>query len=166
MSTILDVAPQNLEPMLKVIRFARLHAMYMMFSLTFDTLQTVFIGQFGWALSNIGVKLSIIDLYVKIFGRDKRFRVISYSLMGAVTVYFVLVVLLALLICHPVAFNWDVTIPDGYCDDHKAAFLSSAVLNCILDVAILALPLPMLWGLKMVTSKKIGVTIMLSVGIR
>ncbi|KAI0858072.1 hypothetical protein F4860DRAFT_527435 [Xylaria cubensis] len=141
-SEIVAIAPKIFQPMLK----------------------TVLIGQITWALANTGVKLSIIDFYVTLFGTSRNFRTISYSLMVAVGVYCLLVILVAFLLCRPLAFNWDTTIPGGYCGNRNAAFLASGILNLILDISVIVLPLPMLWGLHMPIYRKIGLTLLFSVG--
>ncbi|KAI8631111.1 hypothetical protein F5Y19DRAFT_425088 [Xylariaceae sp. FL1651] len=141
-SEIAELVPYSIEPMLK----------------------TVLVGQFTWALSNFGVKLSIIDLYVKLFGANQTFRRVAYFLMGCVTGYLLLVVSIAFALCRPFAFNWDQTIPGGYCGDQNSAFLASGILNLILDVAVIILPLPVLWNVHLARHKKIGLMLMFSMG--
>ncbi|KAJ8131472.1 hypothetical protein O1611_g2156 [Lasiodiplodia mahajangana] len=141
-SEIVTLAPQVLQPMLK----------------------TVLIGQITWALANTGVKISIIDFYITLFGTNRKFRQVSYSLMVAVGVYCLLVILIAFLLCQPLAFNWDTTIPGGHCGNRNSAFLTSGILNLILDVSVIILPLPMLWNLHMATHRKVALTLLFSVG--
>ncbi|TRX90948.1 hypothetical protein FHL15_008153 [Xylaria flabelliformis] len=141
-SEIVTLAPEILQPMLK----------------------TVWIGQISWALANTGVKLSIIDFYVTLFGTNHKFRKISYSLMGAVGIYCLLVIFIAFLLCRPLAFAWDTTIPGGHCGNRKSAFLASGIVNLILDISVIVLPLPMLWGLHMPIHRKISLTLLFSVG--
>lgn len=75
-----------------------------------------------------------------------------------------MVILIAFLLCQPLAFNWDQTIPSGHCGDQNSAFLASGVMNLILDISVIALPLPKLWNLHMATHKKVGLMLMFSVG--
>ncbi|KAI0428961.1 hypothetical protein F5Y09DRAFT_343170 [Xylaria sp. FL1042] len=142
MSEIMELAPQSIKPMLK----------------------TVLIGQFTWALSNAGVKLSIIDLYIKLFGRNQALRRVSYFLMGCVSTYLLLVIFIAFFLCQPFAFNWDQTIPGGYCGNQNSAFLASGILNLVLDIAVIVLPLPVLWNIRLARHKRIGLMLMFSVG--
>ncbi|KAI1283343.1 hypothetical protein F5Y07DRAFT_151264 [Xylaria sp. FL0933] len=139
---IMELAPQSIEPMLK----------------------TVLIGQFTWALSNAGVKLSIIDLYIKLFGRNQAFRRVSYFLMGCVSGYLLLVILIAFFLCRPFAFNWNQEIPGGYCGNQNSAFLASGILNLVLDVAVILLPLPVLWRIRLAKHKRVGLMLIFSVG--
>ncbi len=124
----------------------------------------MFIGQLAWALSNTGVKLSVIDLYVKLFGTTKWARLASYCLMAAVLAYCSMVILISFFDCRPLAYNWDVTIPEGKCGDRTSAYLVSGLLNLTLDILVLLLPLPTLWNLHMALAKRIGLILMFSTG--
>ena len=57
------------------------------------------------------------------------------------------VILGTLLICRPLAYNWNRTI-DGTCGNTQKLYLSGGIVNLLLDVAIVTLPMPMLWNLQ------------------
>ncbi|MCJ1463900.1 hypothetical protein MMC07_002509 [Pseudocyphellaria aurata] len=75
-----------------------------------------------------------------------------------------MVVLETLLLCRPLAYNWNPTIPGGHCADRPKAWLSSGIINLLLDICIIYMPLPLLWKLQMPTTKKLGITAMFGVG--
>ncbi|KAL8665828.1 MAG: hypothetical protein Q9202_001950 [Teloschistes flavicans] len=56
------------------------------------------------------------------------------------------------------------TIPGGHCGDVKAFEWFTALWNLVADAMIVCLPMPVLWGLKMRTSKKIGLSLTFGVG--
>ena len=60
--------------------------------------------------------------------------------------------------CHPIAFYWDPTIPNGSCENQTQIFLASACLNLVLDVIIVLMPIPLVWSLQMSTLRKAAVT--------
>ncbi|KAL1981058.1 hypothetical protein VTN96DRAFT_3123 [Rasamsonia emersonii] len=66
-------------------------------------------------------------------------------------------------LCTPFQYLWDKTIP-GTCINLPAAWLSVSIINMILDLIIIALPMPMLWNLRMPVSKKIAVSGIFSLG--
>ena len=72
--------------------------------------------------------------------------------------------LVAFLICQPLAFNWDQTIPGGHCGNGVAAYIAAHSINFALDGSLAILPMPVLWGLQMPTRKKIEISIMFSLG--
>ena len=71
---------------------------------------------------------------------------------------------LLLLICRPVAFNWDKSIKGGHCITGTGPYLSAAIISMSTDVIIVILPMPMLWGLQMPISKKLALTIIFGMG--
>ena len=85
--------------------------------------------------------------------------------VGALTIgYWLSTVVTAFTICRPFAYNWDKFTITGHCGDIVAYYLSTAILNLLIDVAIVALPLPILWGLQMNLTRKISLTIIFSLG--
>jgi hypothetical protein len=121
------------------------------------------VGQVIWAVANVGIKVSILDLFNRIFV-TKWFVRVSYVLMGLGICVGVVICLEAFFICRPLAFNWDKSI-DGVCGDQDKAYRAQAIVNLFVDVAIVLLPVPMLWKLQMPLAKKLGVYVMFSIGI-
>ena len=62
-------------------------------------------------------------------------------------------ILSAILQCTPPKRLWDPETP-GTCIDFLAVTIATGTLNVVTEVLILALPMPMLWQLKLPTSKK------------
>lgn len=61
-----------------------------------------------------------------------------------------------LFMCVPIAKNWNTTLP-GHCGSTSDLFIGSAVPSVIIDLFILILPLPRLWGLQTGLGRKIGI---------
>ncbi|KAM5357516.1 hypothetical protein ACJZ2D_016191 [Fusarium nematophilum] len=51
---------------------------------------------------------------------------------------------------------WDITITHGSCIDRMAYFIATLALNVATDLFMLALPIPMLWKVKMPKRQKLG----------
>ena len=136
-----------------------------------------------WALINVLVKVSILDLYVcpsivkdsariefsDIRGQIRIFRVrslkiLAYILMALSVAYFICVFLEAMLLCHPLAFNWDKTIPGGSCGNITAAYEAVGIYNLLTDAFIIILPMPWLWALQLPKAKKLGLTAIFALG--
>ena len=69
------------------------------------------------------------------------------------------VVLGTCLICQPISYAVDKTIPDGHCGNLVAFEEYTAILTVILDIMIIVLPLPILWKLQMRTKRKIELSV-------
>ncbi len=89
---------------------------------------------------------------------------ICWTLIAVNMAMLVSVILVVCLICKPIAYSFDKTIPDGHCGDLSKFELYTAILNLIMDSIIVILPMPMLWRLQMQTKKKIGLIIVLGMG--
>lgn len=120
-------------------------------------------GQPLWGAANTAVKFSILHLYLTIF-QDERFRRVCYGIMVVSLCYFLSVLLETFLICKPIQYNWDKTI-HGTCDSRaQETYLAAGIVNLIIDVFIVAMPMPMLFQLRIPTGKKIGLIAMFGLG--
>ncbi|KAF2679344.1 hypothetical protein K458DRAFT_422378 [Lentithecium fluviatile CBS 122367] len=116
-----------------------------------------------WALANTSVKLSMLHLYVTIFP-SARFKLFAKAIAGFTLCYCLTILLETFLLCRPFRYNWDKSI-NGYCANEQLAYLTAGIINLLLDVAIIVLPLPILWKLQMALTKKFGIAFMLSIGV-
>ncbi|RYP50469.1 hypothetical protein DL768_004021 [Monosporascus sp. mg162] len=69
------------------------------------------------------------------------------------------------LACIPREKIWDKTIPGGKCIDAKVSDLSASIVNVTSDLLILVLPQRIIWKLKMPLKKKIGVSLIFTIGV-
>lgn len=63
-----------------------------------------------------------------------------------------------LTVCAPIAYYYDRTIPGGSCKNQVISGTANAALSFVGDIAILILPLPMIWTLQMNIRRKLAVT--------
>lgn len=117
----------------------------------------------SWVSANTCVKLSILHLYKQIFP-IRKFRIVVYAVMLLVVAYWTSTIVRMFFLCSPLAFYWDKSIQGGTCLNTSATSLSVSVINLILDLIVIALPMPMLWGLQMATSRKMGLTAIFGIG--
>ena len=125
--------------------------------------KTTLTGILLWLTAVTFVRASIILLYIRIF-RTPYFRTICYVVHGINMAYYVAVFLSLFLICRPLAYNWNHELR-GACGDQESLELFIGIFNLLLDVMTVALPMPVLWGLQMATSKKMVLTGMFSLGL-
>ena len=70
----------------------------------------------------------------------------------------------ALLICRPLARNWDFSIP-GTCGSQPDFYFTMGVINLITDAILIGLPMPYLYKLAMPKRKKFLAMALLSIGL-
>ncbi|KAL4903832.1 hypothetical protein BDW74DRAFT_155471 [Aspergillus multicolor] len=117
-----------------------------------------------WAAAITAVKVSIVLLYISLFGNNPTIRYACYILITVQNLWGVAVTLSSLLLCQPLRMNWDPTA-DGHCGSTEATYLALHIINLILDVTVGLLPVPVLWKLQMKRRKKIELALMFALGI-
>ncbi|TIC96196.1 hypothetical protein CH35J_008947 [Colletotrichum higginsianum] len=68
------------------------------------------------------------------------------------------------IICLPISAFWDPKTPNPTCLNQRKVFIADLSLAIITDFAILALPIPLLWGLRMPLRKKLKILTLLGAG--
>jgi len=127
----------------------------------FIKLQLVITVTWEWAIFLI--RISILDLYIKIF-RVNWFIKVCYGYMAFQVAFILSMFLTTMLLCRPFAMNWDPTIPGGVCGDLLASYYATHITILLTDVILGFLPIPILWKLKMNTRKKIGICLIFMLG--
>lgn len=110
------------------------------------------------------IKISICLFYIRIFF-VRPFRIATWIVIGFISCWGVMVFLTGLLMCTPIAFNWDQTIPGGKCADQRATFMAVGVLDLVTDLCVFVLPLPMIWKLQVSIGNKISLFGIFGLGI-
>lgn len=111
-----------------------------------------------YALAIPSVKIAILFLYYRLFGRDVNFR-IGLFVVGTVVICWLLTVLfIAIFQCKPISYFWDRTISGGTCLDVNAFFIGNSVTNLFTDVVILCMPVRMVWRLHVEQRQKIALS--------
>ena len=111
----------------------------------------------------MSIKLSLLFFYLQ-FAVEKRFRIAVYGLMTVVTGYSLASAFVVIFSCYPVSKSWDITVTGGYCINLPVFYIANLSLNSATDMAVLILPIPMLWKLRMPFRQKIAVSAIFMTG--
>lgn len=109
------------------------------------------------------IKLSIILFYRRIFGMTYSIWFCVFLTVG----YFVSGIIAFLVCCRPVSYYWtQFTKPEGgkCVYDLYNFYISYAGVNVVTDVAILLVPMPIVWSLQMRRAQKLLVCGILLIG--
>ena len=68
------------------------------------------------------------------------------------------------VLCTPVQYSWDKGIPGGECKGENTAYLIAGITDLVIDLFIVVLPMPMLFGLQMSLPKRFSIAGMFSLG--
>ena len=109
-------------------------------------------------------KVSILLLYVRLFGVNRRFRYLCLSLMALVIGYCTATALAEIFQCRPVHAGWDFFEP-GHCASLQEIDVAIGALNIVTDAAIVVAPMPIVLSLQLRPAKTIGVLAILATGL-
>ncbi|KAK5045866.1 hypothetical protein LTR84_008959 [Exophiala bonariae] len=127
-------------------------------------MQLFWVGETFYVLTLLLTKVSLLLFYLRIFP-SRRFQIWGKLGLGFVILPATIIMLLQLLQCLPVQYNWDKTIHNPKCINVNALTYAHAGINIAQDFVILALPIPELLHLKLDLQQKIGLIVMFQVGI-
>ncbi|KAH7031558.1 uncharacterized protein B0I36DRAFT_227669, partial [Microdochium trichocladiopsis] len=129
-------------------------------------LRTFFWGEVLYVFIIPVTKISVLIFYLQIFP-ERFYRRATMTLIVLNACYLVAFLLTTVLQCTPVEgawLTWDGTY-HAECRSLNKQVWAAALTGIILDVAMLVLPMPALWKLKMSIRKKLQVMFMFSLGI-
>ncbi|KAL8688423.1 MAG: hypothetical protein Q9218_005663 [Villophora microphyllina] len=110
-------------------------------------------------------KLSILILYYRIFGIDRKFRYACLFIIVIVVGYCTSCGLAKIFICSPVKAGWAKHYKGPkHCADHIKIDFVLGWFSIFTDFAIFLMPAPMLWKLHLARYKKLGLSIVFMFG--
>ncbi|KAI0133382.1 hypothetical protein F4776DRAFT_133516 [Hypoxylon sp. NC0597] len=110
------------------------------------------------------IKLSLLFLYRRIFNLQKTAKIFVNGGIIVVTLMGIAILLAIIFFCFPVAKAWDDSIP-GHCSSPAPVSYLSGVWNAVVDIYVLILPAPLLWGLNMGPRRKMRLAAVFGIGI-
>lgn len=110
------------------------------------------------------VKLSILQLYRRLFGTKREFKIAFWVLGGFVLAYSISGVLFTVFQCRPVQAAWVVSIQPSYRINFTLAALIVGIINVVTDIILLVLPVHIVWGLQLSRRMKVQIASMFLLG--
>jgi hypothetical protein len=115
-----------------------------------------------WNFTICFSKLSVLFMYTTVIPVQR--MVLGCRVVGLfIILWNVGGVLGALLLCRPIALNWDKSL-DGTCGDNRLFYIWLGIINVVAEAVILLLPVPFIYNLQLKTFKKFVVIGLFSVG--
>ncbi|KAI0880613.1 uncharacterized protein GGS22DRAFT_174350 [Annulohypoxylon maeteangense] len=124
-------------------------------------MKNLYLYEIFWSIGVFSVKVGILIFYWRVF-HTRAFRVSAiavgtFSLMIFLVNFFTFV-----FQCTPIKSFWEGNLED--CIDRNAFYLASAIINVAGDIAVLTLPLPVVWRLHTSRSKKWSLSFLFLLG--
>ncbi|KAK0739922.1 major facilitator superfamily domain-containing protein [Apiosordaria backusii] len=114
----------------------------------------------------MATKSSVLVFYLRLAkNTQKILRMASWGVLGVVNLAGVILTFMNIFQCNPVAAAWDVNVNPIRCIPLLTEFICSAPVNVTTDLAILALPIPVLTSMRLPPRQKIILILTFSLGI-
>lgn len=124
-----------------------------------------YIGQLLWATSILSLKVSVLCFYLHLFP-DRKFRISCCVVLGVMVVGGTGFILFDVFQCIPVSAAWTLQhSADAKCVKLSIVAISGASFNVLSEIAIFILPMPVLKTLQLKARKKVGVMVLLGLGL-
>ncbi|KAI0119598.1 hypothetical protein F4814DRAFT_247900 [Daldinia grandis] len=130
-------------------------------------LKTLWISPPLWGLSSSLVKMSIVTSYLRIWS-SKRFKLLCSASICGISMFGATLFFGGIFACVPVTLSWAPPGPDSrdprYCMDLPLFMFATSVLNTAIDVAVLAIPIPLFRKLQIAPKQRAALTAVFAVG--
>ncbi|KAK3326440.1 major facilitator superfamily domain-containing protein [Apodospora peruviana] len=114
----------------------------------------------------MATKTSILVFYLRLArNTQKILRMASWAVLAIVNIAGTILTFMNIFQCEPMAAAWNLGVPPTKCIPLLTEFICSAPVNVVTDLAILALPLPVLTGMRLPPRQKTILVITFTVGI-
>lgn len=100
-------------------------------------------------------KISALFFYARVFNTKNQSLRLQLWILGALAGGWLFsVTVVSIFQCDPIHRAWDTTIP-GKCIDGFRFYAATAALSCTIDIWILVIPVPLIWGLNISLRRRI-----------
>ncbi|EAQ85777.1 hypothetical protein CHGG_07030 [Chaetomium globosum CBS 148.51] len=114
----------------------------------------------------MATKTSILIFYLRLSKNTlKVLRLASWAVLGIVNVAGTILTFMNIFQCHPTDAAWDLSVKAARCIPLLTEFICSAPVNITTDLAILALPIPVLTGMRLPPRQKAILVMTFALGI-
>ncbi|PYI06944.1 hypothetical protein BO78DRAFT_444419 [Aspergillus sclerotiicarbonarius CBS 121057] len=110
------------------------------------------------------VKLSILLFLRRLECHSRQVNLLIWSTMAITVALFVAVLFVDIFQCSPVAYVYDLSIPNGSCINQGAFYVATAAIYLFTDLLVLSIPIIITWSLQMPLKRKIAVCAILCMG--
>ena len=121
-------------------------------------------GEIVYAVSVFLVKSTILLLYLRIFGVDRKLNLTIRIMIPVLLAYYSATIIAKSTICVPLRKLWTPEI-DGQCFDDTILLLMDCGVSVISDFTILIMPIPLIWDLHINIKRKMELTTIFGFGI-
>ncbi|KAF2870140.1 hypothetical protein BDV95DRAFT_575153 [Massariosphaeria phaeospora] len=121
-------------------------------------------GNITWTLATSLLKLAALRLYLSLFP-GATFKRVVWVVTVATILYAGVLIPVYIFSCKPISAGWTPSMVESHCFPSRYHALACVTIGMVLDIVIVAVPLPIVWNIHMPTRKKVAVSAMFSLGL-
>ncbi|MCJ1397123.1 hypothetical protein MMC11_000315 [Xylographa trunciseda] len=110
------------------------------------------------------LKISALVFYARIFSISRRFRIVLWITGAAVTIFWILLLVLPFTHCNPPLKAFYPLLKGTCWSGGTPWYLGSCITNVLLDLIVLVLPMPMVWDLQLKLGRKMQLSLIFLIG--
>ena len=108
--------------------------------------------------------LAILLFYLRVFP-NRWMRLSVYALTAFTIAWVFAMVIVVIFQCAPVQFFWNREIVGGHCINANDFYFAMAVVSTVVLVAVLFLPVPIIWKLQISYTRRLGLAFVFTIGV-
>ncbi|KAH6674434.1 hypothetical protein B0J14DRAFT_540278 [Halenospora varia] len=109
------------------------------------------------------VRITLLLLSMRVFAAFRKTVISIYIFMGFMAAYYLIVLIIKIRICTPIASFWDSSI-EGACFNEPVLFIADTIVSVLTDFGVLAIPIPLIWTLRLGFWQKVRILTLLGAG--
>ncbi|KAF2134347.1 hypothetical protein P153DRAFT_420062 [Dothidotthia symphoricarpi CBS 119687] len=110
-----------------------------------DFLKSVWIAQMFYTFAIACIKFAVLAFYWRLFSVNA--RTVIWIVAGMCAAWYIAMLMCFVFSCIPVQAAWDITITEAKCIPIRSIYLGGSIPNVILDIIVVAIPMPYVWRL-------------------
>jgi len=134
-------------------------------SQTSDSQQIQYLGELAYYPAAFFTKTSILFLIARIFAPHRKVVLLARIIIGLMLLYYLPSFFIKVFRCIPIHKTWDIKARGKCITTESAIFLADCIVSLITDLAILIIPMPLVWKLQAPRRRKLRIMAVFAGGI-
>ena len=124
----------------------------------------MYIGEMLYLPLMAVIKLSLLLFFERVFFPNPKLKLWTRIGIISCVVFYTAIQFRAIFQCDPLQKIWNPLLP-GHCLAQAVLSYTTGIFNFTSDIYILVVPMPLIWGLRLETSRKLRVMAIFGIGL-
>lgn len=130
-----------------------------------DSQQIQYFSELAYYPTAFFTKTSILCLIARIFAPHRKTVLLARVIIGLMLLYYIPAFFIKIFRCNPIHKTWDINARGKCITSESAIFLADCLVSLVTDLAILIMPMPLVWQLQASLRRKLRIMAIFAGGI-